>query len=83
VSNDDQDAEIRMDRIRVRGGIGAAIVIVVLVGAMALDLPGLRIPAWRDSGRRDRWSRSDRMASTEVELTQQQISFARTAAHVS
>ena len=46
MSNDDQDAEIRMDRIRVRGGIGAAIVIVVLVGAMALDLPGLRIPVF-------------------------------------
>lgn len=44
MSNNDQDAEIRIDRIRVRGGIGAAIVIVVLVGAMALDLPGLRIP---------------------------------------
>jgi hypothetical protein len=44
VSNDDQDTEIRIDRIRVRGGIGAAIVIVVLVGAMTLDLPGLRIP---------------------------------------
>jgi len=44
MSNDDQDADIRIDRIRVRGGIGAAIVIVVLVGAMTLDLPGLRIP---------------------------------------
>jgi hypothetical protein len=44
VSNEDPEAEIRIDRIRVRGGIGATIVVVVLVGAMVLDLPGLRIP---------------------------------------
>jgi hypothetical protein len=44
MNNQDQEAEIRIDRIRVGGGIGAAIVIVVLVGAMALDLPSLRTP---------------------------------------
>jgi hypothetical protein len=44
LSHEDQEAEIRIDRVRVRGGIGAAIVIVVLLGAMVLDLPGLRIP---------------------------------------
>jgi len=37
--------EPRIDRIPIRGGIGVGIVIVVLVVAMLLDLPGLRIPA--------------------------------------
>jgi len=44
MSSEDREAEIRSDRIRIRGGIGAAIAIIVLLGAMVLDLPGLRIP---------------------------------------
>jgi hypothetical protein len=45
VSNDDRELEPRIDRIPIRGGIGVGIVVVVLVAAMLLDLPGLRIPA--------------------------------------
>jgi hypothetical protein len=41
----DRNVEIRMDRIPVGGGIGAAVVIVTLLGAMILELEGLRLPA--------------------------------------
>jgi len=44
MSNDDRDAEIRVDRIPVRGGFVAAVVILVLLAAMFLDLPGLQFP---------------------------------------
>jgi hypothetical protein len=43
--NDEREVEPRIDRIPIRGGIGVGIVVVVLVTAMLLDLPGLRIPA--------------------------------------
>lgn len=45
MSGDDRNVEIRMDKIPVRGGIGAALAIVLLLGAMLLELPALRLPA--------------------------------------
>lgn len=45
MSIDDRNVEIRMDRIPVRGGIGAVLTIIVLLGAMVLELEGLRVPA--------------------------------------
>jgi hypothetical protein len=41
----DRNVEIRMDRIPVRGGVGAVLVIITLLGAMVLELEGLRLPA--------------------------------------
>ena len=43
MSNDNRDADIRIDRIPVRGGIGAAVVVIALVASMLVDVPGLRI----------------------------------------
>jgi hypothetical protein len=43
--NDHRELDPRIDRISIRGGIGVGVVIVALVAAMLLDLPGLRIPA--------------------------------------
>ncbi len=34
-----------MDKIPVRGGIGAVLTIIVLLGALVLELEGLRVPA--------------------------------------
>ena len=45
MSPDDRNVEIRMDRIPVRGGIGAVLTIILLLGAMLLELKGLRLPA--------------------------------------
>jgi hypothetical protein len=45
MSTDDRNVEIRMDRIPVRGGIGSVLTIIVLLGAMILELEGLRVPA--------------------------------------
>jgi hypothetical protein len=45
MSPNDRNVEIRMDRIPVRGGIGAVLVIITLLGAMLLELEGLRLPA--------------------------------------
>jgi hypothetical protein len=45
MSRNDRNVEIRMDRIPVRGGIGAVLVIITLLGAMLLELEGLRLPA--------------------------------------
>ena len=45
MSEDDRDVEIRIDRIPVGRGIGALIAIVVLLGAMLVELPALRLPA--------------------------------------
>jgi hypothetical protein len=45
MTSDNRELEPRIDRIPIRGGIGVGIVIVVLVAAIILDLPGLRIPA--------------------------------------
>lgn len=42
---DNRNVEIRMDKIPVRGGIGAVLTIIVLLGALVLELEGLRIPA--------------------------------------
>ena len=43
--DDDRNVEIRIDRIPVGRGIGAALVIVVLLGVMLVALPSLRLPA--------------------------------------
>ncbi len=43
--DDARNVEIRMDRIPVGRGLAAAVVIVVLLGAMLLELPSLRLPA--------------------------------------
>lgn len=43
--DDDRNVEIRIDRIPVGRGLGAALVIVVLLGVMLVELPGLRLPA--------------------------------------
>lgn len=45
MSADNRNVEIRMDRIPVRGGIGAALAIALLLGAMVLELEDLRLPA--------------------------------------
>jgi hypothetical protein len=45
MSPNDRNVEIRMDRIPVRGGIGAILTIITLLGAMLLELEGLRLPA--------------------------------------
>ncbi len=42
---DDRNVEIRIDRIPVGRGIGAAVAIIVLLGAMMYELPELRWPA--------------------------------------
>ena len=43
--DDDRNVEIRIDRIPVGRGIGAALAIVVLLGVMLVELPSLRLPA--------------------------------------
>lgn len=45
MSTDDRNVEIRMDRIPVGRGMAAALVILLLLGAMVLELEGLRLPA--------------------------------------
>ncbi len=44
--DDDRNVEIRIDRIPVGRGIAPALVIVVLLGAMLVELPSLRLPAF-------------------------------------
>ena len=41
---EDKNPEIRIDKIPVRGGIGALLVIVLLISGMLVQLPGLRWP---------------------------------------
>jgi hypothetical protein len=43
--DDDRNVEIRIDRIPVGRSIGALVAIVVLLGAMLVELPSLRLPA--------------------------------------
>lgn len=43
--DDNRNVEIRIDRIPVGRSIGALIAIVVLLGAMLVELPSLRLPA--------------------------------------
>lgn len=43
--DNDRPVEIRIDRIPAGRGIGAALAIVVLLGAMLYELPELRWPA--------------------------------------
>jgi len=43
--DDDRNVEIRIDRIPVGTGIGAALAILVLLGAMLVEIPALRLPA--------------------------------------
>ena len=44
--DDDRSVEIRIDRIPVGRGIGAALaIVVVLLGVMLVALPNLRLPA--------------------------------------
>ena len=45
MSDDERNVEIRIDRIPVGKGIGAALAIVVLLGAMLVEVPSLRLPA--------------------------------------
>jgi hypothetical protein len=40
----DRDGQISMSRVPVRGGVGAFVLIVILVAAMLADLPQLRGP---------------------------------------
>lgn len=42
--NGDRDGQITMSRIPIRGGIGAFVLIVILVAAVLADLPQLRGP---------------------------------------
>jgi LPXTG-motif cell wall-anchored protein len=42
----DLNVEIRIDRIPLSGGIGAALASVVPIGALLLELPGLRRPTF-------------------------------------
>ncbi len=41
----DRNAEIRIDKIPVKGGIGAVLAIIILLSAMLVELPALRWPA--------------------------------------
>ena len=45
MSYEDRNVEIRVDKIPIRGGIGAVLAIVLLLGALILELPALRVPA--------------------------------------
>jgi|KBSMisStandDraft_5_1062788.scaffolds.fasta_scaffold4201203_1 hypothetical protein len=45
MSDEDRNVEIRVDKIPIRGGIGAVLAIVLLLGALVLELPALRVPA--------------------------------------
>jgi hypothetical protein len=42
ISEAGQNAEIRIDKIPIKGGIGAALLIIVLLTGVLLDLPALR-----------------------------------------
>ncbi len=44
MSDDDRPPEIRIDRIPVGKGFGALLVIIVIIGAMLVELPELRAP---------------------------------------
>jgi len=46
MSDDDRNVEIRIDRIPVGRGLGALLAIVVLLGALLIELPSLRLPAF-------------------------------------
>jgi hypothetical protein len=39
---DERNPQIRIDRIPVKGGLGAVLAIVALLAAMLVELPGLR-----------------------------------------
>jgi hypothetical protein len=39
---EERNPEIRIDKIPVKGGLGALLAIIVLLGAMLVELPGLR-----------------------------------------
>ena len=39
----------QMFRISIQGGIGAGLLIAVVIGSMLADLPALRAPYWRHS----------------------------------
>ena len=41
---DDRRAEISIDHIPIRGGVGALLLIAVLIAAMLIELPQLRWP---------------------------------------
>lgn len=43
--DDERNVEIRIDRIPVGTGVGAAVAIVVLLGAMLVEVSALRLPA--------------------------------------
>jgi hypothetical protein len=45
MSEEDRNVEIQVDKIPIRGGIGAVLAIVLLLGALVLELPALRVPA--------------------------------------
>jgi hypothetical protein len=45
VSDDERNPQIRIDRIPVKGGAGAVLVIVALLSVMLIELPELRWPA--------------------------------------
>jgi hypothetical protein len=42
ISEGAKNAEIRIDKIPIKGGIGAAVLIIVLLTGVLLDLPALR-----------------------------------------
>ena len=44
MSDDDRPPEIRIDRIPVGKGFGSLLVILVIIGAMLVELPALRAP---------------------------------------
>lgn len=44
MSFDDDTPQIRLDRIPVGKSLGALAVIIVLIGAMLVELPSLRVP---------------------------------------
>lgn len=41
---EDENAEIRIDKIPVKGGLGALLAIVLLITGMLVELPGLGWP---------------------------------------
>jgi len=44
MAEDDRNTEIRIDRVPVGRGLGTALAIIVLIGALLLELPALRGP---------------------------------------
>jgi hypothetical protein len=44
MAGDERNAEIRIDKIPVRGGVGAVLIIILVSAVMLVELPALRWP---------------------------------------